>query len=1124
MNDEDLFHLALEKPAGERSALLDQACAGDIDLRRRVDILLRSHESPDSFLVGPAVDPGALPGLHQGVTVDVAPGRPDGEITDRRSTEEGPGSQIGPYKLLQQIGEGGMGTVFMAEQTQPVRRKVALKVIKPGMDSRQVVTRFEAERQALALMDHVNIARVLDAGTTDSGRPYFVMELVHGIPITKYCDDNHLNPRQRLELFVPVCQAIQHAHQKGVIHRDVKPSNVLVTLYDGRPVPKVIDFGVAKAIDQKLTEQTMFTEFGAIIGTLEYMSPEQAETGPLDIDTRSDIYSLGVLLYELLTGSTPLEAAKLRRAAFMEILRRILEEEPAKPSTRLSDSREALASISAQRNMEPARLTRLVRGELDWIVMKSLEKDRTRRYETAAGFARDIQRYLDGDAVEACPPSASYKLKKFARKHRAALATAGAFALLLVAATAVSVGLALRADRERDRATGAERSARGQQARAQDRERMAIDAVKRFRDAVADEPELKNTPALDGLRKRLLKEPLAFFRALRDRLQADRDTRPESLAKLAQANSDLGRLTDEIGDRQDALLAHREALAIRQRLADDSPADADIQTGLARSYNHIGVLLMVTGKPAEALRALESALAILQKLADANPAATEVHADLARSHTGIGLLLADTGRPAEALKAHMAAMAIRRKLADADPTVDTFQADVAGSHFNIGGQLGATGKSGAAMKAYEAALVIFQKLADANPSVTAFQRNLALSHFNRGSLLRETGRPDEALKAWGAAVAIQRALADAHPTVTAFQRDLANCHHNIGVLQSVSGGPADALKALEAVLAIRRKLADANPTVILFQEELARSYNSIGGQLGAAGRPDEAMKSHEAGLVIVQKLAREHPESPAFAGFLGSILTNMAQIDMGAGRFEAARARIQKAHEWGRKALDSNPANPKYRETFERVLRYQIAAAQRLNDAKGASGAEQELASLQDSDLTKRAIDARLNAVLKGQSPDNDDERIRLALRAHQRLLYASAARLFDEALSNSPRLGDDRRDQQRYSAACDAALACSGRGRDDPRPDGAARAKLRAQALGWLKAELATWVRIGDKATPNQKGVITRTLRQWKADIDLVSIRDQTSLVKLPGEERAAFEQLWKDVDALLTKTDAVK
>ena len=313
------------------------------------------------------------------------------------------------------------------------------------MDSRQVIARFEAERQALAMMDHVNIARVLDAGATESGRPYFVMELVHGVPITKYCDDNHLTPRERLELFVPVCQAIQHAHQKGIIHRDIKPSNVMITLYDGKPVPKVIDFGVAKATEQKLTERTLFTQYGTMVGTLEYMSPEQAEMSALGVDTRSDIYSLGVLLYELLTGSTPLTHKRVKEAAYGEILRMIKEEEPPKPSTRLSDSGEALASISAQRHMEPAKLAKLMRGELDWIVMKTLEKDRNRRYETANGFAADVQRYLNDEPVQACPPSAGYRFRKFARRNKRILATVGLLALALITGTVVSAWQAIRA-------------------------------------------------------------------------------------------------------------------------------------------------------------------------------------------------------------------------------------------------------------------------------------------------------------------------------------------------------------------------------------------------------------------------------------------------------------------------------------------------------------------------------------------------------------------------------------------------------------------------------------------------------------------------------------------------------
>jgi tetratricopeptide (TPR) repeat protein len=349
---------------------------------------------------------------------------------------------IGPYKLLEQIGEGGMGTVWMAQQTEPVKRVVALKLIKAGMDSRQVIARFEAERQALALMDHPNIARVLDGGTTSAGRPYFVMELVKGVPLTRYCDEHRLTPKQRLELFIPVCQAVQHAHQKGIIHRDLKPSNVLVALYDGKPVPKVIDFGVAKAAGQALTEKTLVTGIGNIVGTLEYMSPEQAEINQLDIDTRSDVYALGVLLYELLAGSPPFSRKELEKAGVLEMLRVIREQEPSKPSTKLSTA-EGLPTLAANRGTEPAKLTRLVRGELDWIVMKALEKDRNRRYETANGFAMDVQRYLADEPVQACPPSAWYRFRKFARRNKGRLAAvAGVF--LAVTLMAATVGWAVR--------------------------------------------------------------------------------------------------------------------------------------------------------------------------------------------------------------------------------------------------------------------------------------------------------------------------------------------------------------------------------------------------------------------------------------------------------------------------------------------------------------------------------------------------------------------------------------------------------------------------------------------------------------------------------------------------------
>ena len=426
---EGVFNEAVGRSTpADRAAYLDQACGDDAELRQRVEALLTAHDGAGSFLGLPASDPAR--------TTDTG-----------GSLREGPGTVIGRYKLLEQIGEGGFGVVFMAEQREPVRRKVALKIIKLGMDTRQVVARFEAERQALAMMDHPNIAKVLDAGSTDTGRPYFVMELVRGTPITEYCDKHQLTTKERLELVVQVCQAVQHAHSKGIIHRDLKPTNVLVTIADGRPVPKVIDFGVAKATQNRLTEKTLFTEFRQLIGTPQYMSPEQAESDGIDIDTRSDVYSLGVLLYELLTGTTPLDAKELRSKAYAEMERMIREVEPPTPSTRLSTLGDAATAIAASRKTEPDKLGQLLRGEVDWIVMRALEKNRSRRYETANALARDIERHLADDPVEACPPSVTYKLRKFVRKYRAPLRVAATIVLLLIAATIVSSWQAVRATR-----------------------------------------------------------------------------------------------------------------------------------------------------------------------------------------------------------------------------------------------------------------------------------------------------------------------------------------------------------------------------------------------------------------------------------------------------------------------------------------------------------------------------------------------------------------------------------------------------------------------------------------------------------------------------------------------------
>ena len=458
--EEALFQLALEKPAEKRAAWLDAECEGDSDLRARIEALLAAHEQTEGALAEPS------PAAKATMKIEFT------EVPD-----ETIGQKIGRYKILEKVGEGGCGVVYVAEQTEPVRRRVALKVIKLGMDTKQVVARFEAERQALAMMDHPNIARVLDAGTTDTGRPYFIMELVRGIKITDYCDQNHLPTEERLNLFIKVCQAIQHAHQKGIIHRDIKPSNILVTLHDGVPVPKVIDFGIAKATEGRLTDATVYTQLHQFIGTPAYMSPEQAEMSGLDVDTRSDVYSLGVLLYELLTGKTPFDGQELMSLGIDAMRKTIREKDPVRPSTKLATLQgDELTTTAKRRSVEVPKLIHLLKGDLDWIVMKCLEKDRTRRYETANGLAVDIKRHLNMEPVVARPPSRLYEFQKTVRRHKVGFAATAAIIVVLAVGVTMTTWQAVRATHAKQEALAAQASEKVQRQQAVANEQKAVQA------------------------------------------------------------------------------------------------------------------------------------------------------------------------------------------------------------------------------------------------------------------------------------------------------------------------------------------------------------------------------------------------------------------------------------------------------------------------------------------------------------------------------------------------------------------------------------------------------------------------------------------------------------------------
>jgi serine/threonine protein kinase/tetratricopeptide (TPR) repeat protein len=696
--EESIFAQALEITAtAERAAFLDRACADNPALRAEVEALLRAHDRSGDLLDVPD-DPASTS---------------DGPAGER------PGAVIGHYKLLEHLGEGGMGTVWMADQTDPIQRRVAVKVVKEGMDSKHVLARFEAERQALALMEHPNIARVLDAGRTPSGRPYFVMELVKGRPITKHCDEKRLGVRERLELFGDVCRAVQHAHQKGVIHRDIKPSNVLVAPFDGKPVVKVIDFGLAKATGRCLTEQTLFTGFGAVVGTPEHMSPEQAEVNNQDIDTRSDIYSLGVLLYELLTGSTPLTRKRAREAPLLEVLRLIREEEPPRPSTRLLESKETLVSISAQRHTEPARLTRLVRGELDWIVMRALEKDRSRRYETANGFALDIERYLADEPVQACPPSAAYRIRKFVRRHKGPVLVAGIFAFLLVAGTVGTTTGLLQALAAEGRAV-TERDAK------EEARRQTLQALNAMTDEVVEDLMGQEGVELTDKRRDFLKTVLAYHAAF----PAAKADDAEGRHSRAQGCFRVGRIRHRLGDLTDAAVAYGDAITQEKQLVTDFAMRPDFQQDLATSQARLGEVLAATNQPEEAKAAYRAAVRSWQRLVGDFPRRPEFRQQLADCHLYLGHQLRKTGGPKEAETAYRNALKVQHQLvADFGPQPE-FRADLAVSYLILGHLLRAAQRRQEADEAAHTGLVLFrQLLAEGGPSksvVTRVRRHFAI--------------------------------------------------------------------------------------------------------------------------------------------------------------------------------------------------------------------------------------------------------------------------------------------------------------------------------------------------------------------------------------------------------------
>jgi tetratricopeptide (TPR) repeat protein/serine/threonine protein kinase len=905
---EALLDEALPKSPAERAAFLDHACEGNRELRQEVERLLAVHPHAEGFLGRPA--------LHD--TAAYGPLR------------EASGTVIDEYKLLEQIGEGGMGTVWMAQQTEPVKRLVALKLIKAGMDSKQVIARFEAERQALALMDHANIARVLDAGTTSTGRPYFVMDLVKGVPITKYCDEHHLTPRQRLELFLPVCQAVQHAHQKGIIHRDLKPSNMLVALYDGKPVPKVIDFGVAKAAGQSLTDKTLVTGFGNIVGTLEYMSPEQAEINQLDIDTRSDIYALGVLLYELLTGSPPFTRKELTQAGLLEMLRVIREQEPSKPSTKLSTA-DGLPTLAANRGTEPAKLTKLVRGELDWIVMKALEKDRNRRYQTANSFAMDVQRYLADEPVLACPPSPGYRLRKLARRNKRALATAVLLSVMVLAVAAV-LGWAAR-----------DRAAR--QAALEQEVTQALEEVRNFfnRDKLTEaRSALKRAQGLmaSGAAHKQMRERITQWRA--DFAMVDQ---LDEIA-LIRAMARQGPLAEALGEPAYRGAFRRYGLKV-EALDPDQAAEL-IKTANIRARLVAGLDDWVLSTSAGGFREVDRVLAVLDR-ADPDPwrgrfrkaflrrnknelaALSQDKEALAQPAVtlhllGVGLSEAGQIHPAvkvlaRAQQRHPADFWINYDLAHNLTRLDPPQPGEAVGFFRVAVAMRAESplvhaSLGVALWQHGQLAGAERELREAIRLEPAFAR----AHLNLGVVLREQGRLDDAEAEYREAIRLR-------PTY-------ALAHNHLGRALASRGQPAAGAAAFQEAIRLQPNSAPARVNLgnlfldqdkfaeaeINYREAIRRepndpeAYMNLGTLLRRQGKPSEAAAEYREAI-------RRHPEHAVAHNLLGNLLFD-----------EGKWAEAADAY---RRAIHLKPDDAGYHNNLGRALHLQ-------GDQEGAAVAHRE--------------------------------------------------------------------------------------------------------------------------------------------------------------------------------------
>jgi serine/threonine protein kinase/Tfp pilus assembly protein PilF len=825
---------------------------------------------------------------------------------------ERPGDMIGPYKILEEIGQGGFGVVYMAHQQEPVKRRVALKIVKLGMDTRQVVARFEAERQALALMDHPNIAKVLDGGTTGTGRPFFVMELVKGIRITDYCDQNDLSTRERLKLFIQICKAVQHAHQKGIIHRDLKPSNILVTLHDGVPVPKVIDFGIAKATQQELTDETVFTQFGHFMGTPAYVSPEQAEMSGLDVDTRSDIYSLGVLLYELLTGRTPFDSRELLAVGLEEMRRTIREKEPARPSTKLSTLQAIeLTTMAKHRRIEASKLVRLIRGDLDWIVMKCLEKDRTRRYETAVGFAADLEHFLNNEPVSARPPSATYRLQKLVRRNKLAFAAAAAVMLAVIAGLVVSTWMYARERKARRESQQValllENMLRGinpSVARGRDTELLREMLAQTVTNVTVD---LKDDPKVEaelcgtiGEVYRAIGQAQLAEQMYRFSLSLQSERSDAAKGRVAKSLDDLALSLKDQANLAEAETLERESLRLRREVFGPDSFET------ASSLNTLGTVLRMRAHFPEAESTHRQALAIQRKLFP------EGNLVITASLNNLAMAMREAGKYAEAEASLREALDLEKKLlGENQPIVVALTMD------NLAFVLLDRGMTSQAEALEKQALELLRKdFGGSNPN----DPNLANGVNNLGLILSAEERLDDAAALCQQALDMRRKIPGDDLEMAASLDDLA-----LVLRKQKQLSRADAL-AREA-LAIRRKiLGDDHPAV-------AASLNDLGMVLQDEKQWAEADKDYHDALAIQEnRYGAEHQQ-------IATTLNYLALLQRDEGKIAEAEQTMRRALAMREKLLgDQHPQVAQSLKDLDGILALARADKPAEAQAEGVKG------------------------------------------------------------------------------------------------------------------------------------------------------------------------------------------